>query len=381
MSQPDRPIYLDCAATTPTDPRVRDVVLHYMDVEFGNAGSRTHIYGQEAAKGVKKAREQIAAVADAKPEEVIFTSGATEANNLAILGLAEYGEKTGKKHIISSQIEHKAVLKPLQYLESQGFEISLVAPTQEGRISSERIAKLLRKDTLLVSLMHVNNETGIIQPIDTVSELLLDHDAVFHVDAAQSFGKELKQIANERIDLLSASAHKINGPKGIGCLILRRKRHAHKKLKGIFHGGTQERNLRAGTLPVPLIAGFGESASLALAEHSHRAVMVKEIYDNFLSILKNVNATVHGDPEHNLKTIVNFRIENIDSEVIILALRDVAAISNGSACTSNSIQPSHVIASMFLNTEIAHSSCRASWSYMTGPIPFHRIEEVLKTIS
>ena len=265
MTAPDRPVYLDCAATTPIDPRVRDVVLHYMDVEFGNAGSRTHIFGQEAAKGVQTAREQVAAVADARPEEVIFTSGATEANNLAILGLAEYGEKEGKRHIISTQIEHKAVLEPLQRLADRGFQVDLVAPSPDGYVSAEEIEKRLRSDTLLVSVMHVNNETGVIQPINDIAHLLNGHSAIFHVDAAQGFGKDIERLQNQRIDLLSASAHKLYAPKGIGALIARNHNSVRRKLSPLFVGGGQERGLRPGTLPVHLIAGFGSACELALS--------------------------------------------------------------------------------------------------------------------
>lgn len=380
MTQPDRPIYLDCAATTPIDPKVRDIVLHYMDVDFGNAGSRTHIYGQEAAKAVRMAREQIASVVGARPEEVIFTSGATEANNLAILGLAEHGRKIGKKHIISTQIEHKAVLEPLHRLAAQGFEIEFIPPTGEGYIEAAEVAARIRGDTLLVTVMHVNNETGILQDIDKIADQLTSADVVFHVDASQGYGKEFIKLGHPRVDLISVSGHKLNAPQGIGCLIARRKRKAINKLSPLLIGGSQERGLRSGTLPVALIAGLGQAAQLAAENYPQRkALWLRHLYD-FLSAIDEFPFSLHGNQERNIGTIINFSLSNIDSELIINALRNVVAISNGSACTSNGINPSYVISSMYSDSNIAHTACRASWCHLTPRLNIDAIKENLRPL-
>lgn len=380
MTQPDRPIYLDCNATTPIDLRVRDVVMHYMEVEFGNAGSRTHIYGQEASKAVRKSREQIAAVVDARPEDVIFTSGATEANNLAILGLKDYGEKTSRKHIISTQIEHDSVLGPLNDLASRGFRIEFVPPKASGQVEPVDILRRLRADTLLVSVMHVNNETGVVQPISHIAEELRDHDALFHVDAAQGFGKEFQELSADRIDFISASAHKLHGPKGIGSLIVSRAKNAHKIINARQYGGGQERKLRPGTLPVALITGFGLASELAACEYHSRRARWEELRHQMRHALPETGTVIHGDPKRTLPTTLNFRFRDMDSDLVILQLRTFIAISNGSACSSDSIEPSHVISAMYPDQGLAHCACRASWCHLTPDIPGNRIYETLQTL-
>ena len=375
-----RPIYLDCNATTPLEPRVKEIMLHYMEEEFGNPGSRTHIYGQNAAKAVNRAREQIAAVVDVAPEEVIFTSGATEANNLAILGLAEYGERTGKKHIISTQIEHKAVLEPLELLEKQGFEVELVPPTEGGYVEPEEIGHRLRDDTLLVSVMHVNNETGIIQPLPEICEELRNHDAFFHVDAAQGFGKELTFLPNPRIDMISASAHKVHGPVGVGSLIVRKTRKAPRALRPRQVGGGQERGLRSGTIPTFLVAGFGEAAKLALEENEDRIKHWRKIEGQMKSALDQLPVVFHGDESRKLANTLNFSIGNIDSEAVIIALRQKAAIASGSACTSSKVEPSHVILSMYGANNYGNTACRASWSHLTPLMQVQDTKSVLNKL-
>ena len=263
-------VYLDCNATTPIDPRVHEEVVRFMTQEFGNAGSRTHEYGLRAKRAVQIAREQVASVVRANPEEVVFTSGATESNNLAILGIAHHGERTNRKHIVSSQIEHKAVLEPLDALAERGFEITLIPPSPGGWIDPDDVRKSLREDTLLVSVMHVNNETGVIQPIVEIAELLASHTAYFHVNSAQGFGKEIEVLRTARIDLISTSGHKIFAPKGIGALIARRRGFESPPLTPLQWGGGQERGLRPGTLPVPLVVGLGLAADLALREVGER---------------------------------------------------------------------------------------------------------------
>ena len=380
MTQPNRPIYLDCAATTPIDPRVRAKVLHYMDFEFGNAGSRTHQYGQEAANAVKHARRQIAAVVEAKPGEVLFTSGATEANNLALLGLAEYGKNEGKRHIISTQIEHKAVLEPLKFLQSEGFEIDLIPPSKTGQIDPNDLQRYLREDTLLVTIMHVNNETGIVQPIGEIAAILENHSAIYHVDAAQGFAKELNLLSESRIDLISVSGHKIHGPMGIGALIARQNGQVHRKLSPLTFGGGQERGLRPGTLPVPLIVGFGEAAEIAVLEHEKRLSIWSQHRKNIISALDGLPYRIHGESANNLGNIVNFSISDLDSDVVILALKNIASISSGSACTASKSFPSHVISAMYPESELASMACRASWSHLTpplDPVPIRKALDVL----
>ena len=265
------PVYLDCNATTPLDLRVKDVVLKYLTVEFGNAGSRTHEFGTAAKQAVQKSRDQVARVVEAKRDEVIFTSGATESNNLSILGIAKYGEEKERRHIISTMIEHKAVLEPLEELVRRGFEVTFLPPTNGGWVDPVAVYDALRKDTLLVSIMHANNETGIIQPIPEITELLADHPAFLHVDAAQGFGKDIEALEDQRIDLISISGHKIFGPKGIGALIARRRGFNRPPLTPLLFGGGQERGLRPGTLPVALVAGLGLASELALKEAPQRS--------------------------------------------------------------------------------------------------------------
>lgn len=371
MEKLSRPIYLDCNATTPIDPRVRETLLHYLDIEFGNAGSRTHIYGQEARKGVQTAREQVASVVAATPDEVIFTSGATEANNLAILGLTQFGKKTGRKHILSTQIEHKAVLEPLEEMERRGFEVELVPPTRGGFVEAEEFAKRVRPDTLLVSVMHVNNETGVIQPLDEIAQVLKGFDAFFHVDAAQGFGKELRQLKNERIDMISVSGHKIHAPQGIGALLIRKRMRSYRAISSLLHGGRQERGLRSGTPPTPLICALGLASELAVAGHSDRQKHWTLVSQSFLSFLDKSSHQINGSPDRKLNNVCNFYLPNVDADLLILRLRDHMAISTGSACTSDTFKPSHVLVAMGLDSAAIECSCRASWSHLTTPIPGH----------
>lgn len=369
MEKLSRPIYLDCNATTPIDPRVRETLLYYLDIEFGNAGSRTHVYGQEARKGVQTAREQIASVVDATPDEVIFTSGATEANNLAILGLTQYGQKTGRKHILSTQIEHKAVLEPLEEMERRGFEVELVPPTRGGYVQAEEFAKRIRPDTLLVSVMHVNNETGVIQPLDEIAEVLKDFDAFFHVDAAQGFGKELRQLKNEWIDMISVSGHKIHAPQGVGGLIVRRRIKLSRALNSLLHGGRQERGLRSGTIPTPLICAIGTASELAVIDHHARKEHWRLVLQSFLSFVGDKQHEINGSKTRKLDNVCNFYLPGVDADLLILRLRDYLAMSSGSACTSENLSPSHVLVAMGLHEAAIECSCRASWSHLTPLIP------------
>jgi cysteine desulfurase len=371
---------LDFNATSPVDPRVADEVLTFMSYEFGNAGSRTHNYGQVAKERVKQAREEIAAMVAAKPEEVIFTSGATESDNLAILGLAAHGEATGKKHLISTQIEHKAVLEPLDVLRERGFEVTLLPPTVGGWVTREAVAAALRPDTLLVSVMAINNETGVIQPIEEIAEVLAGHDAFFHVDGAQAYGKLIEPLRSSRIDLLSVSGHKIGAPKGIGALITRRRGYKRPPLEPLMYGGGQERGLRPGTLPVALIAGLGTASALALTEHGQRQKAAAAIKEQLVDALVPLGAEFNGDPERTVASTLNVSIPGIDSEAAIVALKDVVALSNGSACTSQSYEPSHVLLAAGLPKERVEGALRLSWGGDTSEVPATEIAERLRAL-
>ncbi|MBC8343425.1 cysteine desulfurase DndA [Desulfobacula sp.] len=370
-----KPIYLDCNATTPIDPEIFKEIQPFLLEEFGNSGSRTHEFGARAKRAVQKAREQVASVVHANQEEVIFTSGATESNNIAILGLRKTGIEQKRKHMITSMLEHKAVLEPCEYLEKEGFEITRLPVTSQGVINLEALQNALRPDTLLVSIMQVNNETGIRQPINLVSEILKDHPAYFHTDAAQGFGKDLETIQNPRIDLISISGHKIYAPKGIGALITRRRGYASLPLEAIFFGGGQERGLRPGTLPVALIVGMGKAAELAGRDIEKRKLACKKIRVEALSALTDLEPKLTGDSSLMMEHVLNFSFTGLDSEALMVGLKDLVAISNGSACTSANYSPSHVLLAMGLSEDQANECIRLSWCYMTPQIDWIEIAE------
>jgi cysteine desulfurase len=372
------PIYLDYNSTAPVDPRVAEEVMTYMAFEFGNAGSRTHSYGQRAKERVKQARGELAAVVAAQLDEVIFTSGATESDNLAILGLAAHGEASGKRHIISTQIEHKAVLEPLEILRARGFEVELLSPNQGGWVAPEAVAAALRPDTLMVSVMAVNNETGVIQPLQEIADLLHGHDAYFHVDAAQAFGKLIEPLRNARIDLLAVSGHKIGGPKGIGALICRRRGYNRVPLRPLMFGGGQERGLRPGTLPVALIAGLGTASALALKEAKQRLQDAMEIREQLLTALTPLGAELNGDLDRTVASTLNVSIPGVDSEAAIVALKDIVALSNGSACTSQAYEHSHVLTAAGFPQSRVEGALRLSWGPGTTKIPYEEIARRLR---
>ena len=373
-------IYLDCAATTPLDPRVKEEVLRYLEEDFGNAGSRTHVYGQRARRAVEAARDRVAAVVDAARGDVVFTSGATESNNLAILGLADHRLSTGRRHIVTTAIEHHAVLEPIAELERRGFRVDRVAPDATGAIDAAALLRLARADTLLVSVMHVNNETGVIQPIDAIAAGLHNSDAVFHVDAAQGFGKDIASLRQRRIDLISVSGHKIYAPKGVGALIVRKRGGVRPCLSPLMFGGGQERGWRPGTLPVPLIAGLGKAAELACQEHTIRAQRCAEFRAMLLDGLAPLNPIVNGDPQRALPHIINLAIPGVDADTAIEAWQDFAAVSHGAACTSQSYTCSHVLSAMNLPLWRQDGALRLSWCHFTGmpdvPAMVNAIERV-----
>lgn len=364
-------IYLDSNATTPVLKPVADLVYKLMVEEYGNSGSRTHEFGTKAKKNVEKARTQVASVVDADKSEVIFTSGATESNNLVILGLLEHGLTHNKKHIITTRIEHKAVLEPIEHLAKKGFEVSYVEVNESGVLNPSDVEKLLREDTLLVSIMHVNNETGSIQPITAVCDVLALSNAYFHVDAAQSFGKLSEDLANKRIDLISASGHKVYAPKGVGALIMRKRGFVKPPLKPLQFGGGQEKGLRPGTLPVQLIAGFGLACEFAKNHSKQWQEHALSLKNSLIAVLDTMGAQYNG--ENTSPFVLNFSIPEINSEAAMVVLKGIIAVSNGSACTSNSYTPSHVLTSMGLGEDRIDGSIRMSWSHMTEELPLDHL--------
>ncbi|MEO1269988.1 MAG: cysteine desulfurase DndA [Myxococcota bacterium] len=373
-------VYLDCNATTPMEPEVLSEVIRFMSEEFGNAGSRTHQYGQRAKKATQHAREQVALVVASKRDEVVFTSGATESNNLALLGLAPYGQETGRRHIISSKIEHKAVLEPLERLQEQGFEVTLLSPTSGGWIDPDDLSRHLRPDTLLVSLMHVNNETGIIQPLDEMSARLEGHDTFLHVDAAQSFGKLIEPLRDKRIDLVSISGHKIYGPKGIGALIVRRRGYTKPPLTPLMVGGGQERGLRPGTLPVQLVVGLGKAAELALAHHTERREACESFREELITELEPLGPHWVGDNARRLYNTASLRFPGVDSEAIMVQIKGLVALSNGSACTSSNYDPSHVMLAMGLGKNEAQEVVRLSWYHTTTQPDWEAVRKAIQRL-
>jgi len=353
-------LYLDTAATTPVDPRVADLIMTHMTSEFGNSGSRTHEWGSRAKRAVQRAREQVATVANCNPDEVVFTSGATESNNLALLGLASHGKTQGKRHIVSSATEHKAVLEPLEQLETQGFDVDLLTPGSSGRIEIDQVLSALRDDTLVVSLMLVNNETGVIQDVDGIARTLRETSTFLHVDAAQGFAKPTGQNLAE-VDLISISGHKIAGPKGVGALVTRRRGWSKAPIQPLMFGGGQERRLRPGTIPVSLVAGLGLAVECLVEDALEWQAGVRAFRAELLEALGVVTYEINGDPQYVMPHIVNVAFPGIDSEALIVALQDTAGIATGSACTSASYTPSHVLTAMGLPEERVLQSVRMSW--------------------
>lgn len=349
------PIYLDYAATTPVDERVAETMLNYLTRfgDFGNAASTQHVYGQRALQAVQKARAQVAALINADPENIIWTSGATEANNLAIKGLAQFHARRGK-HIITSKIEHKSVLEACHALENQGFEITYVAPEKNGVIDPKAIFAAQRPDTILVSIMHVNNEIGTIQPIHEIGEWCRAQGIYFHVDAAQSLGKVSIDLKTLPVDLMSFAAHKIYGPKGIGALYVARKPRV--RLAPLFHGGGHEQGMRPGTLPTHQIVGMGTACELAMQEEDH----IRQLRDKLWEGLQQIaGITLNGDYSARVPHNLNFHVRGVEGSALLLALQDLA-ISTGSACNSKTTEPSYVLRAIGLSSQEAHNSLRVS---------------------
>lgn len=358
-----KPIYLDYAATTPLDPRVRAEMLRYFDDEYGNAGSRTHDAGRRARTAVEHARDQVAAVVGARRGDIIFTSGATESNNLAILGLAAAAGT--RRHIISTAIEHHSVFEPVAALGRRGFDITLIPPGDGGAVDAATVAAAVRPDTLLVSVMHVNNETGVVQPIGELGDRLERSDAYLHVDAAQGFARLIDDLRHPRIDLASISAHKIGGPKGAGALLMRRRNGERPPLQPLMFGGGQERGLRPGTIPVPLVVGLGAAAELALAEGSARAAQCGRFRASMLRGLAPLAPVANGDSDRSVPYIANLSFPGLDAETVIDAWSAHVAISIGAACTVQTQTCSHVLSAMRLPVWRADGAVRLSWDAQT----------------
>ena len=365
-------LYLDYNASAPIDERVLDTMVDIYRNHIGNADSRTHGYGADARSIVENARGQVAELLAVSPTEVFFTSGATESNNIAIRGLKEYAEQTGKKHIITTAIEHKAVLETVKAMGSQGYDVDIVYPGLNGYVSVDDIMNKVRSNTLLVSVMHVNNETGIIQPVKEIGKRLKKKSVMFHVDATQSCGKLVKEIRELDYDMLTFSAHKLRGPQGIGCLILRRKNYSLPPVKGIMYGGQQESGIRPGTIPVALVAGCGKACEIAGQEYKDNAIKLSVLKKCLTSLLEESGLIYHfnGDQNSCVQSTANICMEGVSSEALMIITKQYCSISNGSACTSKSYDPSYVLTAMGITAEQAECSVRISWGPDTDQISF-----------
>ena len=360
----NRPIYLDYSATTPIDERVVAEMLKYMgpEVTFGNPASRSHAYGWTAEAAVEDARQHIADLVGADLREIIFTSGATESDNLAIKGVAHFNKKRGQ-HIITCKTEHKAVLDSCRQLEREGYEVTYLDPEKNGLVDLEKLKEAMRDDTTLVSIMHVNNEIGVIQDIEAIGNACREHKIIFHVDAAQSAGKVPMDLSNLPVDLMSFSAHKIYGPKGMGALYVQRKPRV--RLEAQMHGGGHERGMRSGTLATHQIVGMGEAFRIAKAEMATENERLINLRNQLWDGLKDMEEVyINGDFEQRVAGNLNISFNYVEGESLLMALKDLA-ISSGSACTSASLEPSYVLRALGRNDELAHSSIRFSMGRYT----------------
>ncbi len=359
-----KPIYFDYSATTPVDPRVAEKMCQCLtlDGNFGNPASRSHEYGWKAEEAVEEARQQVADLVGADPKEIVFTSGATESDNLAIKGAAHFYQKKGK-HVVTCKTEHKAVLDTCRQLEREGYEVTYLDPEPNGLIDLDKLKAAIRDDTVLVSIMHVNNEIGVIQDIAAIGEITRERKVLFHVDAAQSAGKVPIDLQTMKVDLMSFSAHKIYGPKGIGALYVRRKPRV--RLEAQMHGGGHERGMRSGTLPTHQIVGMGEAFRIAKEEMAADNERIRMLRDRLLKGLEDIEEIyINGDLEQRVPHNLNISFNFVEGESLMMALKDLA-VSSGSACTSASLEPSYVLRALGRNDELAHSSIRFSLGRFT----------------
>ncbi|CAH2893088.1 MAG: Cysteine desulfurase (EC =_ IscS [uncultured Paraburkholderia sp.] len=373
---PHLPIYMDYSATTPVDPRVVDKMIPYLREQFGNPASRSHSYGWTAERAVEEARENVAALVNADPREIIWTSGATESDNLAIKGAAHFYKSKGK-HIITVKTEHKAVLDTCRELEREGFEVTYLDVKDDGLIDLEKFKAAIRPDTILVSIMSVNNEIGVIQDIEAIGEITREKGIIFHVDAAQATGKIEIDLQKLKVDLMSFSAHKTYGPKGIGALYVRRKPRV--RIEAQMHGGGHERGMRSGTLATHQIVGMGEAFRRAREEMATENERIRMLRDRLLRGLSEIEEVyVNGDMEKRVPHNLNISFNFVEGESLIMAVKDVA-VSSGSACTSASLEPSYVLRALGRNDELAHSSIRFTVGRFTTEQDVDYVINLLKT--
>lgn len=370
------PVYLDYAATTPVDKRVAEKMIPYLTETFGNPASNSHAFGWEAEEAVEKARADIAALINADSKEIVFTSGATESDNLAIKGAANF-YKTKGKHLITVKTEHKAVLDTMRELERQGFEVTYLGVQENGLIDLEELKAAIRDDTILISVMWANNEIGVVQDIPAIGEICRERKIVFHVDAAQACGKVPVDVEAAKIDLLSMSAHKVYGPKGIGALYVRRKPRV--RLEAQMHGGGHERGFRSGTLPTHQIVGMGEAFRIAKEELEQDMAHYRKLRDIFLKDIEGIEEVyINGDLEHRAPNNLNVSFNFVEGESLIMAVKELA-VSSGSACTSASLEPSYVLRALGRNDELAHSSLRITFGRMTTEEEVQFAAELIKS--
>lgn len=357
------PIFLDYQSTTPCDPRVVEKMLPWFTEKFGNPHSRSHAYGWEAEEATEIARQQVADVIGASPKEIVFTSGATESNNIALKGVARF-YKTQKNHVITVVTEHKCVLDSARHLEQEGFDVTYLPVDTNGLIDLEKLKAAITDKTCLVSVMAVNNEIGVIQPLKDIGAICRERGVFFHTDAAQAFGKIPLDVEAMNIDLMSISAHKVYGPKGVGALFVRRRPRV--RLVPLTTGGGQERGMRSGTLPTPLVVGFGEAARIAKEEMTNEASRIRYLSDKFMhAIVDSIpDVFVNGDREHRWPGCINLSFAYIEGESMIMAIKDLA-VSSGSACTSASLEPSYVLRSIGVGEDLAHTSIRFGFGRFT----------------
>lgn len=374
------PLYLDVQATTPTDPRVVDAMLPFLTEQYGNPHSRTHLYGWEAEEAVEGARAQVASLIGADPKEIIFTSGATESNNLAIKGVAGF-LKEKKRHIITAQTDHKCVLDSCRYLQSRGWDVTYLPVSSTGLVDLELLADSIRPDTAMVSIMTVNNEVGVVQPVQEIGKLCREKKVFFHTDAAQAVGKIPMSVNDMNIDLMSISGHKLYGPKGIGALYVRRRPRV--RLEAQMSGGGQERGLRSGTVPTPLVVGLGAACQIAEEEMERDSKHIKNLADR---LLKGINSKLdavqlNGDNNHRYWGNVNLSFAYVEGESLLMGLKDIA-VSSGSACTSASLEPSYVLRALGVEEDLAHTSIRFGLGRFTTESEVDRaIEQTVEQVS
>tara|TARA_B100000683_G_scaffold179435_1_gene172857 strand:- start:108 stop:1328 length:1221 start_codon:yes stop_codon:yes gene_type:complete len=372
-------IYLDYASTTPVDPRVASKMMEFLtpEGEFGNPASRSHRFGWKADEAVEEARSHVANLVNCDPREIVWTSGATEADNLAIKGVARF-YKTKGNHIITSKIEHKAVLDPCRQLEREGFEVTYLDPDEGGVISPQAVKAAIKDTTILVSVMHINNELGTVNNLNEIGKIVRDNGAFFHVDAAQSTGKVEIDLSNVPVDLMSFSAHKTYGPKGIGALYVRRKPRV--RLEALIHGGGHERGMRSGTLATHQIVGMGEAFRIAKVEMKEDLQKVNKFHKRFLDKVKEIDHVyINGDLKNKVPNILNISFNFVEGESLIMGLKDIA-VSSGSACTSASLEPSYVLRALGRKDELAHSSIRFSFGRFTSDDDVNNTLEILGNV-